>query len=30
MFKSSVKYNDKEINSAVKDVKKMSADMGGT
>lgn len=30
MFKSSVKYNDKEIDSAVKDVKKMSADMGGT
>ena len=30
MFKSSVKYNDKEINAAVKDVKKMSADMGGT
>jgi len=30
MFKSSVKYNDKEINAAVKAVKSMAADMGGT
>jgi hypothetical protein len=30
LFPNSVKYNDKEVNSAVKEVKRMSADMGGT
>jgi hypothetical protein len=30
MFGSSVKYSDKEINNAVKNIKGMTANMGGT
>ena len=30
LFPKSVKYNDKEVKQAVNDIKKMSADMGGT
>jgi hypothetical protein len=30
LFANSVKYDDKEVNKAVNDIKKMSADMGGT
>jgi hypothetical protein len=30
LFPSSVKYNDKEVKKAVEEIKKMSADMGGT